>query len=87
MEKCWALKIVFEKALITIPPTQLGVGDHFPSIGQLLGVPTEPPQDASLLWPTFSWPRSTFQYSGSVLDYFRNCNSLFFGCFVSKSSA
>lgn len=66
MEKCWALKIVFEKALITILPTQLGVGDHFPSTGQLLGVLTEPPQDASLLWPTFPGPGARF----SILNPF-----------------
>lgn len=37
-----------------------------PSTGQLLGVPTEPPQDASLLWPTFPGPGARF----SILNQF-----------------
>ena len=48
-----------------------------PSIGQLLGVPAEPPQDASLLWPTFPGPGARFSIlnqlwtiSGIVTHYF-----------------
>lgn len=67
MEKCWALKIACEKALITIPPTQLGVGGHFALYRTAFsGVPPEPSQDASLLWPTFPSPGACF----SVLKQF-----------------